>query len=44
MKEILKTVWALLFIPRAIINYNIIHNIMQYFAYICGRIMKECNG
>lgn len=39
MKEILKTVWALLFfIPRAIII------IMQYFAYISGRIKKECNG
>ena len=37
MKEILKTVWAF-FIPRAIII------IMQYFAYICGRIKKECNG
>ena len=37
MKEILKTVWALFFIPRAII-------IMQYFAYISGRIKKECNG
>lgn len=35
MKEILKTVWALFFIPRAII--------IQYFVYICGLIKKECN-
>lgn len=37
MKEILKTVWALFF-------YSTSHYIKQYFAYICGRIKKECNG
>lgn len=38
MKEILKTVWTPFSIPRAI------NKIMQYFAYISGRIKKECNG
>ena|GEM_PF-6911099 len=32
MKEILKTVWALSFYSTN--HYNIMRNIMQYFAYI----------
>ena len=37
MKEIMKTVWALFLFHEPLY-------IVQYFAYICGRIKKECNG